>query len=64
MFVPSHAPVLVPGVSERCDEAELDEDEGKSSHHSNVVPRWGREGGGEREREREIYFREKTICGS
>ena len=34
----AHSPVLVPGVCKSSDEDELDEDEGKSSHYSDVMP--------------------------
>lgn len=35
-----HSPVLVPGVCKSSDEDELDEDKGKSSHYTNVMPGW------------------------
>lgn len=34
----AHSPVLVPGVGKSSDEDELDEDEGKPSHHADVMP--------------------------
>lgn len=33
-----HSPVLIPSVSESSDEDELNEDERKTSHHSDIVP--------------------------
>lgn len=33
-----HSPVLIPSVSESSDEDELNEDERKPSHHSDIVP--------------------------
>lgn len=33
-----HSPVLVPGMRKSSDEDELDEDEGKPSHHAHIMP--------------------------
>lgn len=34
----SHSPVLVPCMRKSSDEDELDEDEGKPSHHAHIMP--------------------------